>query len=287
VTTRDLGDRVEIRYQVQPDGVLTDATVALVVTDPAGTTSNPTITHTSTGVYDAAFTLASAGVWFWAWTSSGAVVDVETGSLLASNPGPPTYATLSELKAYLGITDTAEDPQLQDSLITASRGIEHICGRRFWPDQAATARLFSPRDADVVNVDDFYTSTGLVVAVDDAGDGTYTRTLASTDYVLEPFNGVNDGEPGWPYYRLGATTGTWPCSRSRRPTVQVTAKWGWAAVPGPIKQACVYLAEETFKMKGSPFGVAATDQFGPIRMRNNPKVMSMLAPYQDSVVMMA
>jgi hypothetical protein len=286
VTTRDVGDRVEIRYQVQPDGVLTDATVALVVTDPAGSTSNPTITHTSTGVYDAAFTLASSGVWFWAWTSSGAVVDVETGSLLASNPGPPTYASLSELKAYLGITDTAEDPQLQDSLITASRSIEHICGRRFWPDQVATARLFQPRDADVVNVDDFWTSTGLIVAVDDSDSGTYSRVLSATDYVLEPFNGVNDGEPGWPYYRLGATNSGWP-SRSRRPSVQVTAKWGWAAVPGPIKQACIYLAEETFKMKGSPFGVAATDQFGPIRMRNNPKVMSMLAPYQDSVVMMA
>jgi len=54
-----------------------------------------------------------------------------------------------------------------------------------------------------------------------------------------------------------------------------------------VKQACVYLAEEAFKLKGSPFGVAASDQFGPIRMRENPRVMSMLKPYQDAVVMMA
>jgi hypothetical protein len=286
VTTRDVGDRVEIRYQVQPDGVPTDATVVLVVTDPAGTTSNPVIAHTSTGVYDAAFTLTAAGVWFWAWTASGAVVDVETGSLSAANPGAPTYATLTDVKAYLGITDTTEDSQLLDSLITASRSIDHICGRRFWPDQTATARLYNPRDRDVLNVDDFWTSTGLIVAIDDAGDGTYTRVLSATDYVLEPFNGVNDGEPGWPYYRLGSTT-RWPLSSSRRPPVQVTAKWGWAATPGPIKQACVYLAEETFKMKGSPFGVAASDIHGPIRMRDNPKVMAMLKPYMDSIVMMA
>ncbi len=287
MTTRDVGDRVEIRYLVQPDGVPTDATVALVVTDPVGTTSNPTIAHTSTGTYDASFTLTAAGPWFWAWTASGAVVDVETGSLLAANPGPPTYATLSELKAYLGITDNTEDPQLQDSLITASRGIEHICGRRFWPDQAASARLYNPRDADVVNVDDFWTTTGLVVAIDESDSGTYSRTLATTEYVAEPFNGVNDGEPGWPYYRLGSTGLRWPCNRSRRAPIQVTAKWGWATVPGPIKQAAVYLAEETFKMKGSPFGVAASDIHGPIRMRDNPKVMAMLKPYMDSVVMMA
>ncbi len=287
MTTRDVGDRVEIRYLVQPDGVPTDATVALVVTDPIGATSNPVIAHTATGTYDAGFTLTAAGSWFWAWTSSGAVVDVETGSVLAADPGPPTYATLSELKAYLGITDNTEDPQLQDSLITASRGIEHICGRRFWPDQTATARLYNPRDADVVNVDDFWTTTGLVVAIDESDSGTYSRTLATTEYVAEPFNGVNDGEPGWPYYRLGSTGLRWPCNRSRRPPIQVTAKWGWAAVPGPIKQAAVYLAEETFKMKGSPFGVAASDIHGPIRMRDNPKVMAMLKPYMDSVVMMA
>jgi hypothetical protein len=287
VTTRNVGDQVDTRYVVSPNGVLTDATTVLTVTDPAGTITTPSVTHTSTGIYDGSFAISSDGVWFWYWTASGAVVDVTPPeSVLAATPGPVTYASLSELKAYLGITDTAEDPQLQDSLITASRSIEHICGRRFWPDQTATARLFQPRDADVVNVDDFWTSTGLVVAVDDSDSGTYSRTLTAADYVLEPFNGVNDGEPGWPYYRLGATNSGWP-SRSRRPSVQVTAKWGWAAIPGPIKQACVYLAEETFKMKGSPFGVAATDQFGPIRMRNNPKVMSMLAPYQDSVVMMA
>ncbi len=287
-TTRNVGDQVDVRYQVSPNGTLTDATVVLTVTDPLGTPTTPSVTHTSTGIYDASFTLATAGVWFWYWTASGAVVDVTPpDSVLAASPGPVTYASLTELKAYLGILDTAEDPQLQDSLITASRSIEHICGRRFWPDQVATARLYNPRDSEVVNVDDFWTSAGLIVAADDTDSGTYGRVLTATDYVLEPFNGVNDGEPGWPYYRIGATTTSWPNSRSRRPPIQVTAKWGWSAVPGPIKQACVYLAEETFKMKGSPFGVAASDIHGPIRMRDNPKVMAMLKPYMDSVVMMA
>jgi hypothetical protein len=288
VTTVDVGDRVNVQYRSLAAGVLTDATVVLTVTDPAGTPSTPSVTHTSTGVYDSSFTASTAGVWFWYWTASGAVQDTTPpSSVLAANPAPPTYATLAELKAYLGITDTSEDAQLQDSLVTASRGIEHFCGRRFYPDQTATARVFVPRSLTLAKVDDFWTTTGLIVQVDTGDDGTFAKTLSASDYELQPFNGINDGEAGWPYYRISYVTSTWPTSNNRDASVQVTAKWGWAAVPGPVKQACVYLAEEAYKLKGSPFGVAANDQFGPIRMRENPRVMSMLKPYQDAVVMMA
>ncbi len=62
--------------------------------------------------------------------------------------------------------------------------------------------------------------------------------------------------------------------------LQVTARWGWTAIPTAIKVATIYLALETFKLKGAPFGVANFDQFGPIRVRDNPKVMGMLAPYR-------
>ena len=197
------------------------------------------------------------------------------------------YATLSELKAYMGITDTAADTQLTDSLVTASREIDHFCGRRFFADVSATARIFAPRDARVLKVNDFQSTSGLIVQVDTGDDATFATTLTASDYELQPFNGVNDGEPGWPYYRIVYVTSTWPCTNRRAGSVQVTAKWGWAAVPGPVKQACVYLAEEAYKLKGSPFGVAGFDQFGPVRVRDNPKVMGMLKPYQDSVVMMA
>ena len=288
MTTVDVGDKVNVQYRSLAAGVLTDATVVLTVTDPAGTPSTPSVTHTSTGVYDSSFTASTAGVWFWYWTASGAVIDTTPpSSVLAASPAPPTYATLTELKAYLGTTDTTQDAQLQDSLVTASRGIEHYCGRRFYPDQVATARVFVPRNRTLAKVDDFWTTTGLIVKADTGDDGTFASTLSASDYELQPFNGINDGEAGWPYYRISYVSSTWPVTNNRDASVQVTAKWGWAAVPGPVKQACVYLAEEAFKLKGSPFGVAANDQFGPIRMRENPRVMSMLKPYQDTVVMMA
>jgi hypothetical protein len=200
-----------------------------------------------------------------------------------------TYATLAQLKAYLfgpGVVDTTNDTELNDALETASRGIDHFCSRKFNPDTNATARVFRPRSSCLAVVDDFYETAALIVKVDPAGNGTYSTTLTlNTDFILEPSNGVVDGETGWPYYRIVAVNSAF--LDARVPSLQVTAKWGWAATPGPVKQACIYLAEETFKMKGSPFGVANMDQFGPIRMRDNPKVMSMLAPYRLYPILVA
>lgn len=289
MTTRNVGDQIDTRYLVSPNGVLTDATVVLTVTDPAGTVTTPSVTHPSIGVYDASFTVSTAGVWFWYWTASGAVVDVTPPeSVLAATPGPITYGSLAELKTYLGITDSTQDGMLLDSMISASRSVEHITGRKFWPDQTATARVFKPDGLEVIGVDDFWTTTGLVVATDTGDDGTYATVLTNNvDYVLEPVNGINEGEPGWPYYRIRTIGDSWPIWNRRPMSVQVTAKWGWSNVPGPVKQATLYLGEETFKMKGSPFGVAASDVHGPIRYRTNQKVLDMLAPYRDSPVMVA
>ena len=287
----DVGDRVNIRYlaydnTVSPP-VLVDTTMALTVTDPNGSSTTPSITHTSTGQYDASFTLNLAGVWRWAWTASGTVVDVESDSVLAADPGPPTYASLAELKNYLGITDNSRNSMLLDSLATASRKIDKQCGRRFYADSTATARSYQPRSTEIVITDDFQSTTGLIVKVDSGDDGTFATTLDASTYEVEPFNGIVDGESGWPYYQIRSLNCAFLTWNRRRGSVQVTAKWGWTSVPAPVKQACIYLAEETFAMKGSPFGVANSDQFGPIRMRDNPKVMAMLAPYQDSVVLIA
>lgn len=286
MTTRDVGDRVNVQYlSYNGSGVLTNATVVLTVTDPAGAITTPTVTNTSTGQYDASFTLATAGLWSWVWTVSGAVVDVASDNVFAASPAAPTYATLSEFKSYIGLTDTVDDAKLQDALVSASRGIEHFCRRAFWPTLTATARVFSPRAGWLAVVDDFWTSTGLIVKIDSSDSGTYATTLTSTDYSLEPVNNIVDGEQGWPYYRLVAVNRSWPCGA--RPSLQVTAKWGWAATPGPVKQACIYLAEETFKLKDSPFGVGGYSQFGIIRVRDNPMAARMLAPYQRDPVLMA
>ena len=197
------------------------------------------------------------------------------------------YATKAELKGYVEhFTDAVDDTQLDEVLLQASRAVEHTCRRQFNKATSATARYFYPEDPSLTNLDnegmhDFWTTSSLVIATDSAGDGTYATTWASTDYQLEPLNGIVDGESGWPYYRIRAvgnnTFGTWDVTTIA--PLKVTAQWGWNAVPTQVKVACIYLAMETFKLKGAPFGVANFDQFGPIRVRDNPRVMAMLQPY--------
>lgn len=196
-----------------------------------------------------------------------------------------SYATLADLKARLGITDANSDTALTSALASVSRGIERFCGRQFNDAGAVSARVFRPRDNMVVEVDDFSTTTGLVVAIDNTDTGTYPTAIASSGYQLEPLNGIVDGESGWPFYRLRATWGTvWP-TWTRRPGVQVTAQWGWAAVPAPVQEACLVLAEETFKLRDAPFGVAGYADYGPIRVRQNPIARDMLAPYARTALL--
>jgi hypothetical protein len=64
-----------------------------------------------------------------------------------------------------------------------------------------------------------------------------------------------------------------------RPSVQITALWGWPAVPSLVTEACYQLAEETFKLKDAPFGVAGVNDFGVLRIGNQTmnRVQAMLA----------
>lgn len=197
------------------------------------------------------------------------------------------YASLDELKAYLSIPDVNEDDQLTDALESASRGVEQFTGRQFNDAGAASARVYYPEHGCRVEVDDFHTTTGLVVETDTGDDGTYETEWASTDYQLQPLNGIVDGVTGWPYREVVAVEGRRFPTCSKRAPVQVTARWGWAEVPAPVKQATLIVAAETFKLSEAPFGVAGFDGFGAVRVRDNPMAARKLAPYRRHVVLLA
>jgi hypothetical protein len=91
MTTYDFGDGVNISHLVYDrDGVLSDATVAITVTKPDGTTISPSVTHVSTGTYRAAtFAGDLSGPWTYKVDVSGAVVDVAYGEFTVF-PGDTT-----------------------------------------------------------------------------------------------------------------------------------------------------------------------------------------------------
>lgn len=195
-----------------------------------------------------------------------------------------SYATLTELKTRLDIADSTDDDRLTASLASASRELEAWCARQFNDAGAATARTYRPAGGCRALVDDFSTTTGLIVET--STDGTTWTTWSTTDYQLEPLNGVVDGLSGWPYWRIVAVGGRW-FPEYRWTTVRVTARWGWTAVPAPVKEACMMIAAETFKIGDAPFGVAGFGEFGAVRVRMNTRAQSLLAPYQRNPVLVA
>jgi Phage gp6-like head-tail connector protein len=202
-----------------------------------------------------------------------------------------SYATVSELKARLGVTDSNDDVAITSALAAASRDIEGACGRQFNDAGVATARVYYPDSLTTVVVDDFSTTAGLIVALDYSNAGTYSTTITSTNYQLEPLNGVVDGTPGWPYYKIRAIQTWYPLWYTSigdpRTSIQITAQWGWAAVPDPVMQACLVLAEEIFKLKDAPYGIAGFSNYGAVRVRANPKVYELLQRFIRNPIQVA
>lgn len=281
--TYDIGDAYRLVYTLtDASGTPTNATVTVSVTKPDGTADSAALTNPATGTYVATGGCTAAGTWLYRFSATGALTDAEPGSFVVmANTAADTYCTLGELKAYLAISGATHDQALEDAIASASRTIDQCTGRRFYADTSATARIYYPDSLWLCDVDDISTTTSLAIATDAGNDGTYETTWATTDYQLEPINGVQDGESGWPYWRIRAVAGrTFPCVyRDERAPVQVTAKWGWPSVPVGVRQACKMLGAEIHKLADAPFGVAGFDSYGVVRVRENPRIAKLLNPY--------
>ncbi len=134
----------------------------------------------------------------------------------------PNYTTTSLVKASLGIPSgtTSEDAYIEDAIDAAEDEINEYCDRTFVADGSATARVYQPSTNVLVYTDDFYTTTSLVVKQDDSNDGTYDTTLTITSDFIVVGNSA-------PFNCIRSVSGPFPRYTSDRPTVQVTAKWGY------------------------------------------------------------
>lgn len=162
------------------------------------------------------------------------------------------YVTVGELRDYSQIGDSADDLWIAQVAAAVTQQIEQWCRRQFNDAGTASARVYVPNSASHVIVDDFHTVTGLVVKTGTGVGGVFGTTL--TDYTLEPLNGVQYGRIGFPYRRIVLPTASF-VSPNGRPTVEVTARWGWAAVPDPVKRAALIQAARILARRNSPHGL--------------------------------
>lgn len=207
---------------------------------------------------------------------------------------PELYADAPTLKARFSIPDMLDETHISNALDSASRAIDQHCQRVFYT--TATTATFVPTDLYCLLLAETDVWVGDLVSVtslstDGSGDGTYETAWSESDYQLWPVNAAA-GPEARPYTEIravGSKLFPVPYSRFQRANrVQITGTFGWpTAVPSAVKEACLMLAAELFKLKDAPFGVAGFSEFGAIRVRDNPKVAKMLMPYQRYAVLVA
>ncbi|CAB4141813.1 gp6 domain containing protein [uncultured Caudovirales phage] len=187
------------------------------------------------------------------------------------------YATLSEVKASLRITDAIDDALLETAIESASRMIDGFTARTF--SNAGTAvRHYAATDALNLIIDDAI-SISEVASTDEIGD-TYT-VWKPTDFQLEPLNSRSDGLY-MPYTGIRAVNDyTWPVV-DQQALCRITGVWGWASVPTAIRQATVIQSSRLFKRLDSPLGIAGFGDMGAIRVNRylDSDVEQLAMPYR-------
>lgn len=190
------------------------------------------------------------------------------------------YATTAQIKAALsiGTADTASDALIGSAGTAASAMIDAYCGRTF--GTATATRYYAADDSYLLRTDDI-AGTAVTIEVSTSADGVYDVTFATTDYQLEPLNGIANGVAS-PFTQVRAIGDyTWPISTEA--AVKVTAVYGRAAVPDAVEYAAILLAERLYKRVDSPLGVAGFGgDMGAIRVSRymDPDVELLLSPYR-------
>lgn len=161
------------------------------------------------------------------------------------------YCTTEEFARHIRLDggDSIDSDKAYLAVEAAARQIDRHTGWRhgFWQDAAVVTREFYADSTTCCYVEEgISTTSGLVVKIDDADDGTFTTTLTlGTDFVLLPANAA-DQVPAEPYTEI-VIVGSTGFPTGARPRVQVTAKFGWATTPVEVKQANLVQAETLFK----------------------------------------
>ena len=150
------------------------------------------------------------------------------------------YATPAEYRRVIGMTDAGLDADISVDLMAVSRYLDGEMRRFFSRDAASVIRVYAPQyDTKALTVDDMSAAPSQV-RVDTAGDGTFATMLPVAAYELLPRNAVMSPEPA-PFTQIALVPwGTLPTFRAGQ-RVEVTARWGWPAVPEAIRRATIHI----------------------------------------------
>ena len=160
-----------------------------------------------------------------------------------------SYATLADLKTYLGVGTTTDDALLSQCITRAQGFIEAQTTRVFEASADTTRTLDALAD---VWEDEYGFARVLVLPADlcqitsvTNGDGTL---VSASQYVTEP----RGSTPYWALRLKGNTTVAWTYSDTPEGAISITGRWAYSTTPpGDVAQACLALAAYFYRQRGA------------------------------------
>lgn len=201
------------------------------------------------------------------------------------------YASASELRDRIGKVSPDKDMTLDALLSAAENTINRFANRPdgFLADPTAIARIFSGSGKAYLFIDECAAIT-LVAVKESTTDSTYTSWSAG-DWIAfygdpadpeyqpltrgKPYNAIMvDPTGSQSIFIDGCYSNTWRGGRSSLravPTVQITARWGYAlTVPTDIKEACIMQAARWYKrLEGAMSDALASGELGQLLYRQS------------------
>lgn len=169
----------------------------------------------------------------------------------------PLYADKEDLKGHLSITGVGADAELTRAITAACRNVDRYCDRQFGQVDSVEQRIYVAEwdrsiGAYVTVIDDLENTAGLIVEADG-------NTIASADYRLEPRNADKINRP---FETIVTRTATSPTLGGGEYTLEMTALWGWNAIPTEVEQASLLEGAKLFVRRDAPFGIAGSPDLG-------------------------
>ena len=198
-----------------------------------------------------------------------------TITMAVSSSSAHLYATLAELKAYLGISVTTDDALLSNILTRITAAIDAYCGRTFSATATETEYFDAIEDVDgraLYFDDDCASITGVV-----NGDGV---TISSSYYVTMPTDDT-------PYYGIklkASAPYAWTYTTDPENAIAVTGYWAYSLTPpADITQACVRWSAYAYRQKDAQSMTTAVEQ-GFMTVGGIPDdILRLLAPYRSVI----
>lgn len=183
--------------------------------------------------------------------------------------------SVADVKGYMRSETTYDEPMYEEAIAAVTPYMNAMTGRDWTEVTAstvATARVFAPEQgSDVLRIDDAAEITSVV-------ENGVTLT-AGTDYVARPSNNYSDG--GWrPTKLLVRYAQSW-YHDGVKPTVTVTAKWGWSTMPPGSKVAWCVAAKGYLLERDVAFGLAAITESGAAGQREAKAVADFIRQYRS------